>query len=43
MSIAAELWVRGAINTVEEVFKQVARNFTLQSGSQKSWHNTSAR
>ena len=30
MSIAAELWVRGAIDTVEEVFKQVARNFTLR-------------
>ncbi len=30
MSIAAELWVRGAIDTVEKVFKQVARNFTLR-------------
>ena len=30
MSIAAELWVRGAIDTVEEVFRQVARNFTLR-------------
>ena len=30
MSIAAELWLRDAIDTVEEVFKQVARNFTLR-------------
>ena len=30
MSIAAELWLRDAIDTVEEVFRQVARNFTLR-------------
>ena len=30
MSIAVELWVRGAIDTVEDVFLQVARNFTLR-------------
>ena len=30
MSIASELWLRGAIDTVEEVFRQVARNFTLR-------------
>ena len=30
MSIAAELWLRDAIDTVEEVFKQIARNFTLR-------------
>ena len=30
MSIASELWLRDAIDTVEEVFRQVARNFTLR-------------
>ena len=30
MSIAAELWLRDAMDTVEEVFKQAARNFTLR-------------
>ena len=35
MSIAAELWVRGAIDTVEDVFRQVAA--TSRSGWQKSW------
>ena len=30
ISIAAELWLRDAIDTVEEVFRQVARNFTLR-------------
>ena len=30
MSIAAELWLRDAIDTVEDVFRQVARNFTLR-------------
>ena len=30
MSIAVELWVRGANDTVEDVFLQVARNFTLR-------------
>jgi hypothetical protein len=29
MSIAAELWLRDAIETVEEVFTHAARNFTL--------------
>jgi hypothetical protein len=30
MSIAAELWLRDAIDTVEEVFTHAARNFTLR-------------
>jgi len=30
MSIAAELWLRDAIDTVEEVFTPAARNFTLR-------------
>ena len=30
MSIAAELWLRDAIDTVEEVFAHAARNFTLR-------------
>ena len=30
MSIAAELWLRDAIETVEEVFTHAARNFTLR-------------
>jgi len=30
MSIAAELWLRDAIDTVEEVFAYAARNFTLR-------------
>ena len=29
MSIAAELWLRDAIDTVEEEFTHAARNFTL--------------
>ena len=41
MSIAAELWLRDAIDTVEEVFRQVARN--SRSGLQKSSRSTSAR
>ena len=41
MSIAAELWLRDAIDTVEEVFRQVARN--SRSGLQKSLRSTSAR
>ena len=30
MSIASELWLRGAIDTVEEVFAHAARSFTLR-------------
>ena len=30
MSIAAELWLRDAIDTVEEVFTHAARSFTLR-------------
>jgi len=30
MSIAAELWLRDAIDTEEEVFTHAARNFTLR-------------
>jgi len=30
MSIASELWLRGVIETVEEVFAHAARSFTLQ-------------
>jgi len=30
MSIAAELWLRDAIDTVEEVFTHAVRNFTLR-------------
>ena len=30
MSIAAELWLRDAIDTVKEVFTPAARNFTLR-------------
>ena len=30
MSIAAELWLRDVIDTVEEVFTHAARNFTLR-------------
>ena len=37
MSIAAELWLRDAIDTVEEVLRQVARNL------QKSLRSTFAR
>jgi hypothetical protein len=30
MTIAAELWLRGRLDTVEEVFQVVARNFTIR-------------
>jgi hypothetical protein len=30
MTIAAELWLRGRLDTVEEVFEVVARNFTIR-------------
>ena len=30
MSIASELWLRGVIETVEEVFAHAARSFTLR-------------
>ena len=30
MSIASELWLRGVIGTVEEVFAHAARSFTLR-------------